>query len=149
MRRLRVSAYGVCVQDGLLLLARWVSSDGSRRQWTMPGGGLEHGEDPLDAVVREVAEETGYDVAVQRLLGVDSKHRPPTADRPDDDFHALRFVYDVRVTGGALRHETGGSTDRAEWFAPEKVPGLDRFDLVDVALALHEQVPPTGRPPKR
>ena len=31
-------------------------------QWDLPGGGLDHGENPRDAIVREVAEETGYTV---------------------------------------------------------------------------------------
>jgi ADP-ribose pyrophosphatase YjhB (NUDIX family) len=34
---------------------------------------VEHGEDPYDAVVREVAEETGYQVLVEQPLGVDSR----------------------------------------------------------------------------
>ncbi|WP_308159672.1 NUDIX domain-containing protein [Micromonospora sp. C81] len=49
----------MCLRDEDLLLARWVSPDGARRHWTLPGGGVEHAEDPFDAVVREVTEETG------------------------------------------------------------------------------------------
>jgi 8-oxo-dGTP diphosphatase len=67
--RFRVAAYGVCWHDGSVLLARYVSPDGAQRHWTMPGGKVEHGEDPYDTVVREVAEETGYRVVVDGLLG--------------------------------------------------------------------------------
>lgn len=72
-RGLRLAAYAVCRRQDRVLLARWVSADGARRHWTLPAGGVEHGEDPSDAVVREVAEETGYRVRVERLLGVDSR----------------------------------------------------------------------------
>ncbi|MGX9229825.1 NUDIX hydrolase [Streptomyces albus] len=76
----RLAAYGVCVEDGRVLLGRHVSSDG-RSTWTLPGGGVEHAEDPVDTVVREVAEETGYDAVVERLLGVDSRVIPAAEAR--------------------------------------------------------------------
>src|SRR4051812_25063523 len=67
---LRLAAYGVCIVDERMLLARYVSPDGRQRHWTLPGGKVEHAEDPYDAVVREVAEETGYVIGIDRLLGV-------------------------------------------------------------------------------
>ena len=143
-RRLRAAAYGVCVRDGQVLLARISPSDPAvPSRWTMPGGGLEHGEDPVDAVVREVEEETGLRVRAERLLGLDSYRINPSA--LGDDFHGLGIVYEVRVTGGELRHEIDGSTDLAAWVDLEKVPGLDRVGLVDVALELHRRTPPAGR----
>ncbi len=67
----RVAAYAVCVEGGRVLLARYVSPWGDGSWWTLPGGGVEQGEDPYDAVIREVAEETGCDGVIERLLGVD------------------------------------------------------------------------------
>lgn len=142
---LRVAAYAVCVRDGRLLLARWVARDGARR-WTLPGGGMEHGEDPYDTVVREAEEETGYTVEPVRLLGLDSIRR--TYPRPlgaQADFHGLRIVYEGQVTGGELRHETGGSTDMAAWHPLEAVSGLERVGLVDVGLRLWRERPAAGR----
>lgn len=43
------------------------------KNWTTPGGKMEAGEDPLQALVREVAEESGYVVRPGRLNGVYSK----------------------------------------------------------------------------
>ena len=71
----RLAAYAVCIEDGRVLLARHVPPDGETN-WTLPGGKVEHAEDPFDAVIREVAEETGYDAVVERLLGVDSRVIP-------------------------------------------------------------------------
>ncbi len=76
----RLAAYAVCIEDGRVLLARHVSPKGESN-WTLPGGRVEHGEDPFDAVIREVAEETGCNAEVERLLGVDSR-LIPAADRP-------------------------------------------------------------------
>lgn len=141
---LRVAAYAVCVRDGRMLLARWVSREGMKR-WTLPGGGMDHGEDPYDTVVREVAEETGYDVEPTALLGVDSNRRDyPRRLGARADFHALRIVYEARVTGGELRHETNGSTDMAAWHPLEEVPNLERVGLVDVGLRLWRERPPNG-----
>ncbi|MFX6040584.1 NUDIX domain-containing protein, partial [Acinetobacter baumannii] len=64
---MRVAAYAVITDaDDRVLLAHWV--EGRRAAWTLPGGGLEEGEDPQRAVRREVREETGFRVAVDELL---------------------------------------------------------------------------------
>ncbi|QCX76629.1 RNA pyrophosphohydrolase [Streptomyces sp. YIM 121038] len=139
-----MAAYAVCVRDGSVLLARWVAGDGSKR-WTLPGGGMDHGEDPYDTVIREVDEETGYAVEPVVLLGVDSlRRRYPRRLGAVADFHGVRLVYEGRVVGGALRHETSGSTDLAAWHALDSVPGLDRVSLVDVGLGLWRGRPASG-----
>ena len=131
---LRVAAYAVIVDARGMLLAHW--HDGPRAAWTLPGGGLEAGEDPADAVVREVREETGFNVVVDELLGIHSRVIParqriaPGAAGP---LHTLRIVYRARVVDGELRDEVGGSTDRAAWFALDAVEDLHRVQLVDLA----------------
>ena len=120
-------------RDGAVLLARWVGPQPPR--WTLPGGGLDHGEDPRDGAVREVEEETGYRVELRRLLTVESFRA--VVDRPDGpvDHHAICIVYTAEVVGGKLRHEVGGSTDTAAWVPLADVPGLVRGALVDLGLA--------------
>ncbi|MFF8842976.1 NUDIX hydrolase [Streptomyces sp. NPDC015127] len=143
-RELRVAAYAVCIRDEQILLARWVAGDGTRK-WTLPGGGMDHGEDPLDTVVREVEEETGYAAEMTALLGIDSmRRRYPRKLGMFADFQGLRIVYEGRVTGGELRSETNGSTDLAAWHALDRVPGLDRVALVDIGLELWRSRPALG-----
>ncbi len=132
---LRVAAYVVVIEEGRLLLAHW--NQGSRPAWTMPGGGLEPGEHPADAARREVREETGYDVELDGILGVDSAvipvtHRLSGATVP---MQALRIVYRGHIVGGDLRNELDGSTDEAAWFPIGEVDDLTRVKLVDTALS--------------
>ena len=134
---MRVAAYAVVTDDDdRILLARWI--DGRRVAWTMPGGGLEAGEDPEAAVRRELREETGYSVKVGELLGIHSRVIPATqrVQKSDSPLHTLRIVYRATVTGGKLRFETEGSTDMAEWFPRDAVAGLQRVKLVDISLRM-------------
>jgi len=141
--QLRVAAYAVVLDDGgRMLLSHW-NEGPPRIAWSMPGGGIDPGEDPLDAVVREVREETGYDVVVDALLGVDSlvvptERRHPHADVP---LHALRIVYRAHVVGGELTAEVDGSSDDAGWFTPDEVDALDRVELVDISRRFAGLVP--------
>ncbi|MEU9998651.1 NUDIX hydrolase [Streptomyces sp. NPDC048370] len=144
-QELRVAAYAVCVRDDEVLLARWVDRAGAKR-WTLPGGGMDHGEEPVDTVVREVEEETGYLTEPVALLGIDSIRRGwlRRLGGPGD-FQGLRIIYESRVTGGSLRNETGGSTDLAAWHPLASVPDLTRVELVDIGLQLWRERPPVGR----
>ena len=126
-----MAAYAVVVRAEEVLLARWTSPRGP--EWTLPGGGLDFGEDPADAAVREVREETGYTVRLDDLLFVNSFRRV-LPDAPVD-FHAIQIVYTATVVGGELCHEIGGSTDMAAWHPIADVPALTRVQLVDMGLA--------------
>ncbi len=144
VRELRVAAYAVCIHEGKILLARFVGTGG--KFWTLPGGGIDHGEDPLAAAVREVEEETGYDVVIESLLGVDSMRRCfPRGTGGTVDHHTVRIIYTARVVGGVLRHEIGGSTDQAAWIDVDQIDTLERVDLIDIALELERTRPPHGQ----
>lgn len=142
---LRLAAYAVCVQDERVLLALHVPAEGEPT-WTLPGGRVEHAEDPFDTVIREVAEETGCSAVVERLLGVDSR-AIPAAERPRPglpDHQNVGVFYRVRITGGELRPEPNGETAASVWTPIDEVPGLRRSSLVDVGLALARTEPASG-----
>ena len=132
----RLAAYAVIVEGGRVLLALW--NEGERKRWTLPGGGVELHEGPEEGCMREVREETGYDVTLTGLIGVEtdvipSEGRARATDRP---LKAVRIFYGARVVGGALRPEVDGSTDEARWFPLDEVPELERVSLVDSGLGL-------------
>ena len=141
----RLAAYGVCRVDDRILLAHYVSPRGDRRHWTLPGGSVEHGEDPCETVVRELAEETGYQVEAQKLLGLGSRVHSADWGIPGGvELHRMAVFYVVRLTGGALRNEIDGSTDLATWFPIGEIPRLERSVDIDVALRLDRDRPSNG-----
>ena len=130
-----MAAYALCTNaESRLLLVRIASGYPAAGRWTLPGGGVTFGEDPADAVVRELAEETGLAGIVDSIAFVDSRTRPGEPDRGFGDWHAIRIVYRVVIVGGELRDEVDESTDAAAWFSLDEVAELPLVDLVDVAL---------------
>lgn len=141
----RLAAYAVCIKDGRVLLARHVPPKGETN-WTLPGGRVEHAEDPFDAVIREVAEETGYASVVERLLGVDSRVIPrPNAPSPADQSTrtSASFTRSVSPAADSGLSRTAKLLSRSGLRSPD-VAGLRRSLLVDVGLALVQSLPATS-----
>jgi 8-oxo-dGTP diphosphatase len=131
----RLAAYAIVVDEReRVLLALW--NEAERPLWTLPGGGVELAETVEEGAVREVREETGYDVELGRLLGVDTHVIPPEQRTVDRDrwFKGIRVVFEATVVGGELRAELDGTTDEARWIPLGDVAELDRVELVDVGL---------------
>ncbi len=135
----RLAAYAVIVDEQeRVLLALW--NEGERPQWTLPGGGVELHETPEQGAVRELREETGYDVELGRVLGVDS-HVIPAEERHHDrgrPLRSLRVVFEARIVAGELTHEQDGTTDEARWIPLDEVVELHRVPLIDTALGFWE-----------
>nr|WP_253945649.1 NUDIX domain-containing protein [Nocardioides sp. zg-DK7169] len=140
----RVAAYAVIVRDGRILLSRIAERIAQGEMWTLPGGGLERGEEPRAAVVREVHEETGLRATVGERARVYTFHQPAAwRDGRRVDVWSVRMVYDAWVPVDApAPHvvEVDGSTVEAAW-----QPLADVLDgtlpvtaLVREALADHE-----------
>jgi ADP-ribose pyrophosphatase YjhB (NUDIX family) len=81
-----------------------------RDMWNLPGGRVETHEAPWEAVVREVEEETGLHVRVEKLIGV------YTVPKKQD----LVFNFLCQATGGALRHSP--ESDQLGWFRSDEIP---------------------------
>ena len=133
---LRVAAYAVVERRGKILLTHW--RRGHLHGWTLPGGGIESGEDPRDAVVREVLEETGLEARVGKLLGVDSRVmvREEVPEGSDPELHTIRIVYRATVKEGPLQHEVGGSSDEARWVPLRDLRSLRTLSLVQTGLRM-------------
>ena len=133
----RVAAYALAIDEtGRVLLARVARGYRAAGMWTLPGGGLDFGEHPADAVLRELTEETGLSGHVQSLAFVDSITDGPLVEngRAYGPWHGVRIVYRVSIMGGELRDELYESTDAASWFSRQEITALPHTDLVDVAV---------------
>jgi ADP-ribose pyrophosphatase YjhB (NUDIX family) len=137
----RLAAYAVCLDAGHVLLVHHRATD----HWTLPGGGVERGEDPIETPVRELREETGYSGAVQQLLGVDSRIIPASERlQPGPEHQNVGIYYRVSITGGALRTGPDHEVVAAAWVPIDDVANLRRSSLVTIGLTLNEDTPADG-----
>jgi len=96
-------------------------------KWALPGGFVEYGETTVDAVVREVFEETGLNSTVKDLLGVYSD------PKRDPRGHTVTVVYLLKRQRGELR--SGDDAVDVRFFNVDELPELsfDHEKIIDDA----------------
>lgn len=120
----RVAAYVLCVRDRSVLLTRNSPRAVHSGRWALPGGGIEHGEDPRDAAIRETWEETGLRVQVGALLDVTSVHFTGVAPSGRlEDYHSIGLIFraECEDDGEPRVLEDEGTTDAAAWMPLDDV----------------------------
>jgi 8-oxo-dGTP diphosphatase len=133
--RQRIAAYGLCVDSaGRVLLARAAPSLSARGRWFLPGGGVDFGEAPAEAVRRELLEESGLTVVVGPLLDVLSDVRNLL---DGDTLHTIRIIYRVLSWEGTLTPEVSGTTDAIEWVGPEERSTMPLARYVQQVMERH------------
>jgi len=140
----RVAAYAVVTSERGVLLTQFTSLTAVPGTWGLPGGGLDHGEDPVAGVHREVWEETGQRVELGGLVAIQSRHwvgRAPSGTV--EDFHAVRIVYRATCPDPSepVVHDVGGTTSDARWFTSDELAGLRMTSSWRGLTALDELAP--------
>ncbi len=98
-RTVKVRVTGILIEkDSLLLLDQNV--EGTARTWSLPGGKVEVGETLEEAMVREMKEETGLVVSVDKLLYI--------CDLIDEEQHVIHITFALKRQGGSLGQITTG-----------------------------------------
>jgi len=139
-KRQRIAAYALLVQEGKVLLTRMSDRTRIAGRWTLPGGGIDHGEDPREALVREVYEETGLQVEPGSLADVHSSHfTGPRSDGIVEDYHGIHLIFRATVTPESQDVEprvveVDGSTDLAAWVGRDDALDLDLLSAARHAL---------------
>lgn len=105
-------------ERGELLLIHKTDND----KWALPGGGHDPGESITATVVREVKEETGYDVEVETLTGTYTNPRHVMAYDDGEVRQQFSLAFRARVIGGERR--TSSESDQVEWVALADLDGL-------------------------
>ncbi|MCA1712355.1 MAG: NUDIX domain-containing protein [Actinobacteria bacterium] len=108
--------------DGWVLLLRYDDPPPMGVHWSTPGGGLEPGESPREAAVRELREETGWtDVAVGDELGITQRVVVRARVQGQVETHFVARVDEPRRPVSAAGH-AADSIAAWGWFAPDALP---------------------------
>ncbi len=132
-----IGVYGICRDpDGRLLLVR-ASGGPDKGNWVLPGGGIEWGEDPKAALIREMEEETGItDIRSFAIRDTYSHPYPASEYNHYTAMHHLGILYELEIGSFALRDEEDGTTDHCEWLSEQDARALPLAPLGEFAIKL-------------
>jgi len=116
--RQRLAAYSLVLSERGILATEFSDRTAVAGLWSLPGGGIDEGENPSQAVQREVYEETGQTVDVRQFIDLQSDHwigLSPSGVL--EDFHAVRLIYSSRCPHPTdpVVHDAGGTTADSTW----------------------------------
>ena len=121
--RLVPAASVVVAKDGRVLLHRRTDTD----RWSIPGGGMEIGERIEDTAVREAREETGYDIEVDRLVGVYSDPDHVVSYNDGEVRQQFSVCFAGHLVAGEPR--TSSETTEVRWFTPMQISKMSEDQL--------------------
>lgn len=111
----KVDVRGVVFQDEKILLVR----ENFDNRWALPGGFCDVGLSPNENVVKEIQEESGYDVIPKRLIALLDTHKHP---HPPQPYQYYKIFILCEITGGAAN--IGVETNEIGFFAENQLPPL-------------------------
>jgi len=122
----KIDVRGAVIRKGKILLVQ----ERQDKRWCMPGGWADVGELPSHSVIRETKEESGFEVAPRKLIGVYDANRGPT---PVEFYHAYKIVFLCDIIGGEAR--SSDETSDAGFFSFDNLPPLSTFRTDDRHIA--------------
>jgi ADP-ribose pyrophosphatase YjhB (NUDIX family) len=132
----KIDVRAAVIRDGKILLVQ----ERSDKRWCMPGGWADVGDLPSDAVVREVLEESGFEVEVRKVIGVYDANRGGT---PFEFYHAFKIVFLCEIKGGDAR--TSDETLAVDFFKFDDLPPLsinrtNKRHLNEIVAHIRDQI---------
>lgn len=126
---------GILERDGKILLMREAgkSQGVDQGKWNHPAGWIDVGEDPIDAVKREVKEETGFSFTPKNILGVYSLVRKDLEKERGSSPHPIKLVFTGEIPENP-EGELESDSSETRWFTPEEIYEMDSDTLRDLDI---------------
>jgi 8-oxo-dGTP pyrophosphatase MutT (NUDIX family) len=135
----RISSYALILNEDRILLSK-LNRGPNKGKWNLIGGGIHHGEDPIDALKREVYEESRIVVAEDfSLLSVLSdRYIYINSDGCKEDLHLIGVIYLIQLKSHVecKIDGDGDSSDGCQWFSVQELKLIDTVSFVEKALNL-------------
>ncbi len=132
MERVFTQTFGVVgaivERNGKILLVK-ETKETAKGKWSHPAGWLEVGENPIDAVKREVKEESGFDFEPKNILGVYSLLKKEA----DDIHHSIKLIFIGDISDKEVA-ELADDVSETGWFSPEEIEKMDLNTLRDLDI---------------
>ena len=123
----KIDVRGAAIRDGKILMVQERSDGG----WTLPGGWADIGETPSAVVKREVREESGFEVQVEKLIAVYDANRFPGASL--EFYHAYKLIFLCTITGGSAC--PSNETIAVDFIDPGHLPQLSNYRTSKLMIA--------------
>jgi ADP-ribose pyrophosphatase YjhB (NUDIX family) len=112
----KVVAGGIIEKDGKYLLVQ-ETQEHCRGQWNIPAGGVDDGENVIDAAKREVFEETGCKVEITGILEI--------VNRNLEDRDVIIFIFDTKLIEENIQID-GEEISDVKWFSYEEILNMKK-----------------------
>jgi 8-oxo-dGTP pyrophosphatase MutT (NUDIX family) len=118
----------VADDEGRILLQRRTDSE----NWALPGGAMDIGETLAECAIREVKEETGFDVRVDRIVGIYSDPGHVFAYDDGEVRQEFSICLACTIVGGSLR--LSSESTAVDFFPPTELSGLQMHESIRIRI---------------
>lgn len=125
---------GLLERDGKILLVREAQQKGpDHGKWSHPAGWIDIGENPIEAVKREVLEESGFTFTPKYLLGIYSLVRKDIEKELGATPHAIKLIF-VGEISETQNEKLEDDVSEVKWFSPNEIYAMNQATLRDLDI---------------
>ena len=119
-------------KEGKILLVK-EAKEIDKNKWSHPAGWIDVGENPIEAVKREVKEETGFQFTPTHILGVFSLFRKDVKEKFNITPHAIKIIFIGNISEEKVG-ELYDDVSETKWFLPKEIDKMDKNTLRDLDI---------------